>query len=338
MIKHKKTILKGMLIGILIIISIISALLLINANYFEINRKNKKELEQLSIEDLITLDVEVMDGNNENLFCLLTFISNDINNKIKRIEYLNDDNFVINTLDNYGKEKIAVDYKYPLGSTEEKVFRITTTNGEEVDKTISNLKVPKVEFGEVDWENGKATVEINKTGEHANLSKFWIEYQIKLATDNSNDYPKENNWIREPTQEVSKIISNLNHNDIIYARLSNGIISGQYVVLTIADTIPPEEFDIEVTDITFSGLRIIGNTVDNQSGLKDYTYIVEKIEEGGNTVGKKSTNAKITKTSNKKQQSININSVDSNYNYNANPSRSNNFAIIRGEWNNSKNK
>ena len=114
MFKRKKSILKGILIGILVIVSIISVLLLINANYYEINKKNKKEVETLSLDQLITLDVEVMDGDSENLFCLLTFISNDANNKIKRIEEITEEtqsnNFSIYTLDSAGKEKIGVDY------------------------------------------------------------------------------------------------------------------------------------------------------------------------------------------------------------------------------------
>ena len=339
MTRHKKNILKVILIGIVIVISIISVLLLMNSNYFETNKNRKlEEIEPLSLDDLITLDIDVMDGDEEYLYCLLTFISNDNTNKIKRIEKLENstsDEFSIYTLDSEGKEKIGIDYKYKIGDTEEKVYRVTTTEGNQVDKKFSNLEIPKVEYGVVTWNEGKASVEISKQGANAQSSRFMIEYQIIETGDYSEEELEEKlsegMWTRLTPQETSKLLENLEYNTTIYARLNNGKVAGEYEKLEIEDTIPPEEFDIEVADITSSSVTISGSTEDFQSGLKNYTYVIEKVEEGGNEIGKKGTNAKI-----KGEQSGNIISVNSNNSSNVNISRINNITVNRRKWSNNK--
>ena len=236
MTKHKRSILKSILICIVVVISIISVLLLINSNYYEINKNSKLGiLEPLSLDDLITLDVEIMDSDGEYYICLLIFISNDDTNKIKKIEDVSNiensnyssNNISIYTLDSEGKEKIGVDYKYKIGDTEEKVFRVTTTKGDVIDKKFSNLEMPTVEFGEVTWLNEKASIEISKKGTNTKATRYWIEYQIKQFNSQEETYPEQDEgaWIQLSLQETSKLLENLELNNLIYARLNNGKIT-----------------------------------------------------------------------------------------------------------------
>ena len=41
----------------------------------------------------------------------------------------------------------------------------------------------------------------------------------------------------------------------------------------IKDTIEPEKFTITATDVTYEGVKLTGSTTDNETGIKDYTYV-----------------------------------------------------------------
>ena len=126
---------------------------------------------------------------------------------------------------------------------------------------------------------------------------------------------------------------------------------GEYEEKIIEDLIPPEDFDIEVSNITSSSITVTGSTEDYQSGLKNYTYVVEEVEDGSdgeteNTVSKNNKNlnkkegVEKTNENNKiqRKQSDYVNCTYSNSNYNANIGRDNNITANRRKWNNNKNK
>lgn len=81
--------------------------------------------------ELISLNLEVKNETDTEYVCLLTFTSNDENNKIKSIEYpAREGNTpeIITVEDEEGKNKISVDYKI-IKKDEDKTFNITTIDG-----------------------------------------------------------------------------------------------------------------------------------------------------------------------------------------------------------------
>ena len=108
-----------------------------------------------------------------------------------------------------------------------------------------------VKFSELTWTSGKASVELS-TKEAGT-----IEYKVG----------------KDGIYQAGTTISNLSNGDIVYARVNN---SGTYTdeeTLEIKDTIAPEEFTITTSDITYEGVKLTGSTQDNQTGIKDYTYV-----------------------------------------------------------------
>ena len=127
----KRAILKKIYIILIVIVLIIIAfltILILNRNNISYNIGNKtaKETEKENIE--LSLEIK---GETENDYnCLLTFTSNDENNKIKSIEYPVKDGetnpHVLNVKEEEGKDKIVIDYKLVKGD-ENKTFKVTTT-------------------------------------------------------------------------------------------------------------------------------------------------------------------------------------------------------------------
>ena len=142
----------------------------------------------------------------------------------------------------------------------------------------SKLKVTKVEeqqpkpqyvkFSDVTWASGKASVELS-TKEAGT-----IEYKVG----------------KDGIYQAGTTISNLSNGDIVYVRVNN---SGTYTdeeTLEIKDTIAPEEFTITTSDITYEGVKLTGSTQDNQTGIKDYTYVAAS----GDTIVKEITGQTVT--------------------------------------------
>ena len=123
----------------------------------------------------------------------------------------------------------------------------------------AQIKPRPIVFGEVTWAAGKAQVEItSKTADT-------IEYQVNGTEDGS--------WITGTT------VSNLNHEDIVYARTNNGTEVTEPQRLDIKDITAPESFTITVPEdtITYNSIKISGTeTTDNQTGLRDYAFVVTK--------------------------------------------------------------
>lgn len=200
------------------------------------------------------------------------------------------------------------------------------------EQTITTKAIPvasgTIKFGAVIWNKGKANVSISTTE-----SNFYIEYQVNSSTGA---------WTRATTLGETVKVENLNHNDIIYARLTDGKNAGKYATLTVVDNIAPEDFTISVTNIKLDGFKISGSTIDNQSGLKDYTYVITKggvvtsaitNEETITETAKANPNEQSRTNANKnnaeEQQSDNISRVSYNNNNTFDTSRSFNKCIIR---------
>ena len=123
----------------------------------------------------------------------------------------------------------------------------------------AQIKPRPIVFGEITWTAGKAQVEItSKTADT-------IEYQVNGTEDGR--------WITGTT------VSNLNHEDIVYARTNNGTEVTEPQRLDIKDITAPESFTITVPEdtITYNSIKITGTaTTDNQTGLRDYSFVVTK--------------------------------------------------------------
>ena len=134
------------------------------------------------------------------------------------------------------------------------------------ETTITTKSIPTatgaIIFGGVVWSSGTANISISTT-----VPEFYIEYQINGTSGT---------WIKSATPGTTVAVTGLKNNDIIYARLTDGTSAGSYASTTIIDAVAPLSFNISVTDITLTGFKVSGSTKDNESGLKDYTYVIEK--------------------------------------------------------------
>lgn len=195
------------------------------------------------------------------------------------------------------------------------------------EQTITTKSIPvasgTIKFGAVVWSKGKANVSISTTEK-----SLYIEYQINSDSGT---------WIKATTLGETIKVDNLNHGDVIYARLTDGKNAGKYATLTVIDNIEPENFTISVTNVKIDGFKVSGSTIDNQSGLKDYTYVIEKAgittskaKIENDNLGGKIENA--SSNTNEKQQSNNINRVSYNNNNTSTTSRSDNKIFNRRKW------
>ena len=186
--------------------------------------------------------------------------------------------------------------------------KIEYSEGTTINKAVSYSKyIDLIKFSEVTWENGKASIEISS------LNTNYIEYQVNDTLG---------------TWQSGTKVENLSFGDIVYARINNGTNIIDSANTTVTDSIAPEEFEIQVTDIKYNGFKIAGSTQDLQSGIQSYTYVVEKKNEGGTEVNVSSTKAK----------GYNVNSVSYNSSSINNTSRSSNKLNLRRKWNINKSK
>ncbi len=117
----------------------------------------------------------------------------------------------------------------------------------------------------VTWSNYKAstTLTTNETG-------FQIQYQVNGVIEGS--------WSAAANSPV--IVSNLNHNDTVYVRLTDGTNAGDYAAINILDGIPPT-VSVEVGDVTDTTIAVTVSATDNESGLADsnaYRYYLNNEE------------------------------------------------------------
>ena len=131
-----------------------------------------------------------------------------------------------------------------------------------VDKKLEIIKVEVkgkatqkaeiVKVSNIIWENGKVTVELTtkETGT--------IEYKVG----------------EDGIYQTGTTINNLKHGDIVYTRVNNNGTYTDEETKEIKDTILPEEFKIEASDITTDSIKISGSTQDNQTGLATYSCVV----------------------------------------------------------------
>ena len=129
------------------------------------------------------------------------------------------------------------------GKTTEKSTEITTAS-------ISGGEQGQITFGSIQWSNNKASVQVSTE------TSYTIEYQVN-NTDGS--------WTQIANNGT---IENLNYNDTVYARLTDGSNVGDYATLVVTDDIPPE-VSIQAGTPTSNSVQITVTATDNQSGLAE---------------------------------------------------------------------
>ena len=111
---------------------------------------------------------------------------------------------------------------------------------------------------EITWEDGEATVTLSTK----------TKYNIEVSRDNIEYSPL-------------KTVSGLENGEYIYARLTNGEISGEEIKIDIIDSKKPE-IQINVEETTTKEIRITAIATDEESGIKGkpYKYYISESTDG----------------------------------------------------------
>ena len=123
-----------------------------------------------------------------------------------------------------------------------------------------------ITFGNTTWSSNKASVQVSTS------TSYQIEYQVNST---------EGQWTKI---ENNGNIGNLNHNDTVYARLTDGNNVGNHATLVIKDDIAPE-VEIQAGLPTSNSVSITVTAVDGQSGLAEsgiYTYYLNNEQKASN--------------------------------------------------------
>ena len=135
---------------------------------------------------------------------------------------------------------------------------------------IGYTKVPDIEgaikFENLHWSEGKASVIVIKTIEN----DLKIEYEV-VDSDGTTKV--------EYTEIASgEEITNLNHGDIVIARLTDGKTSGSSATINIKDEEPPL-VDVTKEKVTSSSIQVNVTAEDNETGIVDnpsYKYYIKE--------------------------------------------------------------
>ena len=111
-----------------------------------------------------------------------------------------------------------------------------------------------ISFTNLVWSNEQASVTISTNTSYA------MQYQVVAEEGASN----EENWQAVPEGGV---IGNLNHLDVVYARLVQGTTYGEEASTTVKDEDPPTISNIETSNITYDSVTVAVTASDGQSGL-----------------------------------------------------------------------
>ena len=129
-----------------------------------------------------------------------------------------------------------------------------------------------ITFANPIWAGGKASVTISTN------TSYTLQYQIVANEGASID----TNW-----EAVSQggVVSNLNHRDVVYARLVQDSYYGEEASTTVKDTTPPIISNISTSNITTSSISVTVTASDNETGIASYTYTINGGSQTSNTTG-----------------------------------------------------
>ena len=176
-------------------------------------------------------------GKGENLKIGLRVVNkttNSIEIELVRTEGASDFKYSIKKQgEEYGEAQVSEGTTYTFsGLTQGEIYTIkveATKDGEQqkVERTVQIGEIPKAIYGEVTWTgNGQAQARIY-TEEDG--------YQIEWQKNGIN----EGSWTREDAGIKEKTITGLVNGDSIYARLYDGVSSGDFANIEVADMEAP---------------------------------------------------------------------------------------------------
>ena len=137
---------------------------------------------------------------------------------------------------------------------------------EVIHVTTQPMPTGAIEFTEVEWNEGEASVVVSTEEEG-----FTLQYQI-----NGID---EDGWIDIASGGT---IDGLEYADEVYARLWDGNNASDHAYLKVEDTVKPI-VTLNEGDITSNSIGVSVKVVDKESGMIEnptYTYYIKKSEEG----------------------------------------------------------
>ena len=123
------------------------------------------------------------------------------------------------------------------------------------------LETGSITASPITWSGGKASITLTTT------TSFKIQYQINETTEGS--------WSEAAASPVT--VSNLDHGNTVYARLTDGTNAGNYAAINILDGDAPEA-SIEATEVTSDSITVKVTASDGQSGLatsETYKYYLD---------------------------------------------------------------
>lgn len=151
-----------------------------------------------------------------------------------------------------------------------KAIKTGTTTG--IPSGVGAFNEGKIQFGTPNWSAGKASIKVFKTVD------YQFQYQINSTTgewitvDNNSliddTFAYQDTFEKRTAVMVCKsmTIQNLNHKDIVYVRLTDGINSGDYATITITDAIAPT-VTLQIGEKTKASIQVTANATDEQTGI-----------------------------------------------------------------------
>ena len=146
------------------------------------------------------------------------------------------------------------------------------TNPPDIPGGEDAIEKGAIAFTNPTWSGGKASVTISTN------TSYTLQYQVVANEGASNDA----NWKAVPQGGV---IGNLNHNDIVYARLIQDNHYGEEASATVKDTTPPTISNISTSNITSNSISVTVTASDNETGIASYTYTINGGSQASNTTG-----------------------------------------------------
>ena len=173
---------------------------------------------------------------------------------------ISEDTCELTELDTGVTYTIKVTAKNKKGRVFEKIIDVKT------EKIPDGTDEGAIIFGEIIWENKKAKIEISTETE------YQIEYQVN-GTDGE--------WIKVDKGNNSVIVSDLSQNDVIYARLTDEYVSGNYAEKIIKDEVPPK-IELTLLSNTQTTITVEATITDDELGVSTnptYIFYIKKAEE-----------------------------------------------------------
>ena len=224
--------------------------------YGKLDSKDPLEPEIINIEveqttNSVNLIVETsnMEGGTYEYF-----YKEETQDEFVKIEKTKSNKYNLTWLQQNTTYDIKVKVTNTYNKTSEKQIKITTWNLNQIES--ENI----IQDGPIIWEDGLATLNLKTQTTHK------IQWQKNTT---------EGRWT------VGTTITNLDHNDVVYARLWDGMNTSQIQSFKIEDTTNPTLI-LTKGEVTTCSIKISAKATDNESGMPEiskYRYYIKHTNE-----------------------------------------------------------